>query len=103
MKDIKFFRDWDETKKLENISFLSAECTMLFFKELNPNKREDKRVYFKTKRGIHYFDFKLKNESVRSRWRKMSKLSKQDDFVGWIPTSEKMARRLKLKLLKEKE
>lgn len=101
MKMKYYYREWSEVECLKNIGTLSKEFTLLFFRELNPNYEQERKIHFKTITGIHYFEFKIKNEGVKSRWRKMEKIAKHKDFIGWIPPTDKMVRRLKLKMLQE--
>jgi len=95
----KYFREWDDIKKIENMPSLSKEFTLLFFRELSPNIPQHRKIHFKTDSGVHYFEFKTKYEGVRSRWRRMRRISEQKGFIAWIPPTEKMIRKLKLKLL----
>lgn len=99
---VKWLYDSKVVKELNDISCLSQEYTYLFFKELNPNKKEHKKIYFRTEKGIHYFEFRTKCEGVKQRWKRIQKIAEQKGFIGWIPPTEKMNRRLKLKMLNEK-
>lgn len=101
MKRKCFLRDWSEVKKLENVSCLGEEFTYLFFKELSPNKPQHRKINFKTITGIHYFEFKIRYDGVESRWKKMQKIAEHKDFIGWIPPTDKMVRKLKLKTLEQ--
>ena len=78
---------------------LSKNFTLFLFKELNSNIPEHRRIYFKTVTNIHYIEFKKKDKSIKSRRKRMLKISENKKFIGWIPPTEKLIRKLKLILL----
>lgn len=78
---------------------LSKDYTDELFKIINFNTLKDNILYYRTFKYMYKYIIFKRNETNRSRLRKMRKITECDHFMEWIPDNNTL-RKIKLITLK---